>query len=707
MSSETNKKNDAQLNIVKIAEKTSQLSSEKSSEPHQTSKNISDGESKSSSSGAYPPMASSAPKPFGAKEKSSSTGGYPPMPGKAPTPFGGEKDNVSSSSKPSTAEAKKAVSSSGGYPPMSAKGPTPFGSGSGSASTKSKSSSSGAYPPIASSAPKPFGAQEKSSSTGGYPPMPGKAPTPFGFEKDNAGSSFHASASTPFGSFRNSFDVGANKESVLDFKVDKSGSLSQSVMRMTQGLGSYKGFSSDKIPNKGHTFEDQSDLKCEVGRNESNFKLAKESILSLSNPVSESTTSASSFVQQSSDDDKIAPFFASSEYESSVWNSVSKFHCAISTLTSKRKTISNSIENSSFAFNRKIGDLIDSCEKIKLVGFEIGEKVDVQKQRLVYFTSQTDDIERQIKESKLLIKRNADSNGISSKSQLLDTESELRRRFTAANAIKTQKKLSCLRDRLVLFDRLFSLEHDIGGNKNFRNKHVSQKYNPSLAANKSLFSALKNGYDRTKQFEAFITNLQKKIEKIPMPVSYTKDKNTSNKKYLVDAVAHSEVNSKGSSNYINRRRKIIPIASSFVPYNKSLSQNPTTPFKNDLFKPSSAELYIRGLHGNGVNVPTKCFGRMNLLNSDKSTGLKLESEWRKMAKSKLMDTFETASQTSSSNISFPIFKSQLSSTGTRTSWSPEIIDATKTENLSFHLPGSKKPIDLNDASSKAFGKRTI
>jgi Ca2+-binding EF-hand superfamily protein len=148
-------------------------------------------------SGGYPPMSTSAPKPFGKvstetkKTAAADSGGYPPVAPKAPTPFGSSsavKDkkekaplgfnfgNSTFGSAPqggatsgfSFAKPSQKESSSG-YPPVASKAPSPFGgTGSGTKETKEKPSVSGGYPPMSTSAPKPFGKGSNPSSVINY-----------------------------------------------------------------------------------------------------------------------------------------------------------------------------------------------------------------------------------------------------------------------------------------------------------------------------------------------------------------------------------------------------------------------------------------------------------------------------------------------------------------------------------------------------------
>ena len=170
-----------------------------------------------SSSAAYPPMSSQAPKPFSAMTTRSSSGSAscPPFALKDPAPFSSvEKSTAadetqssysslsayppmfSQAPKPFCASAKTAGNSNSAFPPVASKAPTPFSSSSKPATkaldtqtteakTRISAFSSSAYPPMSSQAPKPFSAvAAKHSSDGasggsGYPPVPSKAPTPF------------------------------------------------------------------------------------------------------------------------------------------------------------------------------------------------------------------------------------------------------------------------------------------------------------------------------------------------------------------------------------------------------------------------------------------------------------------------------------------------------------------------------------------------
>lgn len=136
---------------------------------------------------AFPPMSKAAPKnPFGNVSQSkpttssnNSAAAFPPMSKAAPKPFGAatkKEENKTSS-----------TSSSAAFPLLSKAAPSPFSAFSKKDESKTTSTSSSAFPPISmQNLPKPFSMSRPlgdSSSSAAFPPMSKAAPKPFGQSK--------------------------------------------------------------------------------------------------------------------------------------------------------------------------------------------------------------------------------------------------------------------------------------------------------------------------------------------------------------------------------------------------------------------------------------------------------------------------------------------------------------------------------------------
>jgi len=714
-----------------------------------------------SGSGVYPPMSFASPKPFGVSAKTSSSskssGGYPPLSAAAPKPFGSATaDKISSAAKPST--------SIGVYPPMSAAAPMPFGQTSATKATSSESSTATSKSPFNSfsgagksnvnvgfgaiSGGASSGFESISSSSFNQSPFKTgpisksasneKGSTAFGFgalaatiSSANSSSKFNSNLSKnkTFGDVSNSVVEPSQNNSTqssptVNLNLSSKGGYPPISTVAPKPFGSVEFYSGQAKPKASISYPPISsvapksfnDAKKNISKDESKSKssiqpkIVHEKNNSSSKgrypPMSMTTPKKFSGNKSNNEPRKAqSVFHASTHYEAKVWEGINKFHDAMISLRMKRERISSESSSSENLngeipekFISQLEDLIDSTQTSKVEGMHLGQEIDQQKQHLVYFMSVKDDLDRQTKESQLLIENN-DKTAIDLRHLPLDPESEFRRRCMRAKTIKTQKNLIRLQDRFVLSNRIFGTNRV---SNNYDRSGQQVKNDLSSRANNALFNALKNGFDQTKKYEAFMTTMKKQIEDLSQKMSTTEISTQIGSKSQTASMQGGVRSSRSKGG----RRKLIPVAGPFVPNDGNVKKdNPCQSLESS--NPGRSELFFQKIKASEKDAPVKIFERIKLAQEKKLPGKsKKMLNWRQNTTSKLMSMSESASKASSKKSSSvqPVFTSPLSTTGSKSSWISEDVDINNIGKISFSVPESRKEIDMSVGSKKVFGK---
>jgi len=572
------------------------------------------------------------------KNSATTSGGYPPLASKAPTPFGlSDVSNETKDRKSSTS-----TSTSGGYPPLASKAPTPFGPPMTTKQTKPEKASLGSsYPPMSHTAPKPFGekAVSKSSTSasqsspfGGYPPIASKAPTPFG------------SSLTP------------------NPTTSSVGSSASSYPPMSQAA--------PKPFGEGVT--------------------------------SKSSTSAQ--LRLSSVTDKKYPanrnieYNASSQYEVQLWRIVQSFLIMLDNLEPKDRNVEDqnvATKANLFGLNKSIDNVLGEAEKVRSTAILLDEVVNDQLQLAIFLLSRSDDIARQLKESKEIINRQqADAWELDvadlSKDQPLDLESEKARRRLAHRTVIAQGVITRVREKIRLIEGTSTLciskNSATIGWPNIGSRSLGRlPKSLDFEATKVLFDSLKKGYDRTKLLSSCAVNLNEKASD------------------MIKSCEHKKL----VTNHVNTKKCGKGMKSKIIPFpflSPTLSEKKTSRVQlkeGHMSLPCALRKLTRTL--SDINVKRFPRSSLSLVHTTDKVALPQRHSLRSSGGSLLMNANESIGVRSHQVPHTTMgYLNNRSPPSVRRGWTTDCnIDGKEVEHMTLPLPSALKQIDVKRAERKA------
>mmetsp|Transcript_33 Transcript_33/g.44 ORF Transcript_33/g.44 Transcript_33/m.44 type:complete len:805 (-) Transcript_33:244-2658(-) len=589
------------------------------------------------------------------------------------------KDNFSTTKFGSTSSA---FGSGGGFVsnPGSSSGQSSTGFGFGAVSSKGASSPFGA-----------FGAGSKgftgaSAASGGFPSIPSKALTPFG------GAVTVSKYSAPVTSSAASDVIPPISSKVPSpFGVAAASSIKSAIpSKSSSAIDGYPLISSNDPTPLG-------------GRNSAKSPGAN---------------------------DVFQKYIAASDLEVELWRLVGDFDSSLSSLREQRKDQnlflpSENAEPKRVAskFELQVENLVDTYEKVRADAASLDEEVNEERERSTFLLSQRDDIERQLSESKKLIDEQTRSRNSGSlrasilDEQPLDSESEKQRRRITAKAVRTQKLLGCLRERIRLNDSVFETKEGYLEPSMF-DQSYSRK-SGEKEANAALYDTLKMGYNRTVRLGTNTDKLYKKVKEMHLSdISKIRSESRGIGRYdeqgrLDSKSEHTVFARRGPLKKLGPR--IAPLPTHFTSPVGSKPSSITSQINLEAkpIQQNHIELSVRKIAEETKNVSIKTFTRRSTIEC-KTTSKKRTPDWRSRGTNHLMNTSETAvraspkmisNTASSSGTVRSLFSSILSPTIPRKGWDTiSNVDQEKLDALSFSLPKDVKEVHAKSAARDALGK---